>query len=145
MDASKALVQSCLLYDFKVGLSAESSCRIFQALGDDAINRRNTRQWFQKFRSGNLSLSDAPSSGRPQALHDEALSVIQSDSSQTCGELAAHFQVFNETIRLHLHPIGKAYKLSKWVPHSLSDANKQQHVAACFSLLTQHRNASIFE
>lgn len=147
MDVSKVLVRSCLLYDFKVGLSAaESSRRICQAFGDNAVNERTARQWFQKFRSGDMSLNDAPRSGRPQALDDETLrAAIESDSSQTCSELASHFQVTDETIRLHLHRIGKVYKLSKWVPHSLSDANKQQRVAACLSLLTRHRNASIFD
>ncbi|XP_035205601.1 histone-lysine N-methyltransferase SETMAR-like [Stegodyphus dumicola] len=100
------------------------------------------------FRSSSqgISHSDAPCSSQPQALDDEALrATIESDSSQTCGELAAHFQVSVETIRLHLRRIGKAYKLSKWVPYSLSDANKQQCVVACLSLLTQHHNALIFD
>ncbi|XP_035216387.1 uncharacterized protein LOC118189823 [Stegodyphus dumicola] len=115
MDTSKALVQSCLLYDLKVGLSAgESSRRIRQAFEDDAVNERTSRQWFQKFKSGYMSLSDASLSSQPQALNDEGLrAAIESDSSQTCGELAAHFQVSDEMIRLHLHRIGKAYKLSK--------------------------------
>ncbi|XP_035218054.1 histone-lysine N-methyltransferase SETMAR-like [Stegodyphus dumicola] len=93
-----------------------------------------------------MSLSNAPRSCRPQALDDEAVrAAVQNDSSQTFGELAAHFQVSDETIRLHLHRIAKAYKPSKWVLLSLSDANKQQRVAACLSLLTRHRNASIFD
>ncbi|XP_035220488.1 histone-lysine N-methyltransferase SETMAR-like [Stegodyphus dumicola] len=147
MDASKVLVRTSLLYDFKVGLSAaESSRRICQAFGNDAVNERTARQWFQKFWSGYMSLSDAPRSGKPQALDDEALrAAIKKDTSQTCEELAARFQVSDKTIRLHLHLIGKTYKLSKWVPHSLSDANNQQLVAACFSLLTRHRNASILD
>ncbi|KFM83599.1 Histone-lysine N-methyltransferase SETMAR, partial [Stegodyphus mimosarum] len=53
MDTSKTLVRSCLLYDFKVGLSAaELSRQIFQAFGDDGINERTIRQWFQKFSQG---------------------------------------------------------------------------------------------
>ncbi|XP_035210476.1 histone-lysine N-methyltransferase SETMAR-like [Stegodyphus dumicola] len=96
--------------------------------------------------SGGMSLNDAPRSGRPQALDNEALRVaIESDSSQTCGELAAHFQASVEMIRFNLHRIGKAYKLKKCVPPSLSDANKQQRGATCLSLLTRHRNATIFD
>ncbi|XP_035219581.1 histone-lysine N-methyltransferase SETMAR-like [Stegodyphus dumicola] len=95
---------------------------------------------------GYISHSNAPRNGRPQALDDKALkAAIKSDSSQTYGKLATHFQVSDGTIRLHLRRIGKAYKLSKWVPYSLSNANKQQRVAACLPLLTRHRNTSIFD
>ncbi|GFX23220.1 histone-lysine N-methyltransferase SETMAR [Trichonephila clavipes] len=80
---SKELVRGCLLYDFKVGLSAAaSSHRICQAFGDSTVNERTARHWFQKFRSGNLSLCDKARTGRPQVLDDEALqAAIQDDSS----------------------------------------------------------------
>ncbi|GFV64909.1 histone-lysine N-methyltransferase SETMAR [Trichonephila clavipes] len=93
MDVSKELVRGCLLYDFKVGLSAvASSRRICQAFGDSAVNERTARHWFKKIRSGDLS----PDSG------------------------------------------------TKWVPHTLLEVHKQQRVAACLSLLSRYRSASIF-
>ncbi|GFY47198.1 histone-lysine N-methyltransferase SETMAR [Trichonephila inaurata madagascariensis] len=65
MDISKELVRGCLLYDFKVGLSAAaSSRRICQAFEDSAVNERTARHWFQKFRSGDLSLCDKTQTGR---------------------------------------------------------------------------------
>ncbi|GFT15650.1 histone-lysine N-methyltransferase SETMAR [Trichonephila clavipes] len=51
MDVSKELVRGCLLYNFKVGLSAAASSRQrCQAFGDSAVNERTARHWFQKFR-----------------------------------------------------------------------------------------------
>ncbi|GFY48374.1 histone-lysine N-methyltransferase SETMAR [Trichonephila inaurata madagascariensis] len=65
MDVSKELVRDCLLYDFKVGLSAAaSSRRIGQAFGSSAVNERTARNWFQKFRSGDLFLCDKARTGR---------------------------------------------------------------------------------
>ena len=110
MEGSKDLFPSCLLYDFKVGLSAPaSSRRICQAFGDKAVNERTARRWFQKFKSRDLSLRDEPPSGRLQVLNDRALkATIEEDSSLTCGELARQFNVSDETVRLRLHRIDKA-------------------------------------
>ncbi|GFY58768.1 histone-lysine N-methyltransferase SETMAR [Trichonephila inaurata madagascariensis] len=70
--------------------------------------------------------------------------TIEEDSSQTCGELARQFNTSSETVRLHLHHLGKTYRLSKWVPQTLLEVHKQQRMAACLSLLSRHRSASIF-
>ncbi|GFY42754.1 histone-lysine N-methyltransferase SETMAR [Trichonephila inaurata madagascariensis] len=105
-----------------------------------AVNERTARHWFQKFKSGDLSLCDKDRTGLPQALDDEALkAVIEEDSSQMCGELVRQFNTSSETVRLHLHRLGKTYRLSKWVPYTLLEVHKQQRVAACLSLLSHHR------
>ncbi|GFY53962.1 histone-lysine N-methyltransferase SETMAR [Trichonephila inaurata madagascariensis] len=78
-------------------------------------------------------------------LDDEALqAAIEEESSQTCGEFARQFNTFIEMVRLHLHHLGKTYRLSKRVPHTLLEVHKQQRVAACLSLLSCHHSASIF-
>ncbi|GFS94311.1 histone-lysine N-methyltransferase SETMAR [Nephila pilipes] len=65
MEVSKDLVR-CLLYDFKVGLSAAiSSSRIYQTFWDNAVNERTARHWFQKFRSEDLSLCDVVDDNTP--------------------------------------------------------------------------------
>jgi len=136
-----------VLYDFKVGLSASaSSCRICQAFGENSANDRTARHWFQKFRSGDVSLADEPRSGRTHVLDDEALkAAIEEDSDLMCEELAERFHVSAEIVRLHLNRIGKSYRLSKWVPHTLSAANKEQRVPSCLSLLTRRLNTHIFD
>ncbi|GFY52844.1 rRNA biogenesis protein RRP5 [Trichonephila inaurata madagascariensis] len=47
-------------------------------------------------------------------------------------------------VRLHLHRLGKTYRLSKWVLHTLLEVHERQRVVACLSLLSDHRSASIF-
>ena len=113
-----------------MGLSAAaSSRRICQAFGNSAVNEQTARRWSQKFKSGDLSLRDEPSSGRPQVLNDRGLkAAIEEGSSLTCGELARQFNVSDETVRLHLHRLDKAYKLSKWVPHTLLEVPKGQRL-----------------
>ncbi|GFU82077.1 histone-lysine N-methyltransferase SETMAR [Trichonephila clavipes] len=143
MDVSRELVRGCLLYDFKLGLSAAaSSHRICQAFGDSAVNERMARHWFRKFRSGDMSLCDKARRGRPQALNDEALqAAIEKDSSQTCGELARQFNTSSETVRLHLHGLGKTYRMSKCVPNTLLEVHKQhkrQPVYLCYLATVSH-------
>ncbi|GFY71818.1 histone-lysine N-methyltransferase SETMAR [Trichonephila inaurata madagascariensis] len=145
MDISKEPVWGCLRYDFKVGLlAAASSHRICQAFGDSAVNERTARYRFQKFRSRDLSLCDKARKGRPRPLVDEALqAVIEGDSSQKYSELARQVNTSSETVKLHLHLLGKTYRPSKWIPHTLLEVHKQQRVTDCLSLLSRHRSASI--
>ncbi|GFT36340.1 histone-lysine N-methyltransferase SETMAR [Trichonephila clavipes] len=107
MDVLKKLVRCCLIYDFKVGLStAASSRRICQAFWDSAVNERMARHWFQKFRSGDVSLCDKTETRQSQALDNEALQAAIQDSRQMCGELFRQFNTSSEMIRLHPHRLG---------------------------------------
>ena len=50
---SKDLIRSCLLYDFKVGLSAAaSSLHICQAFGDGAVNECTGKMLVSKIQVG---------------------------------------------------------------------------------------------
>jgi histone-lysine N-methyltransferase SETMAR len=51
--------------------------------------------------------------------------------------VAEQFKVSGETIRLHLHHLGKTHKLSRWVPHGLTVAQKAARADACLSLLSR--------
>lgn len=67
MAVSRQLAQGCLLYDFKVSLSAAASSHcIRQAFGDVSVSERTDRHWFQ-------TISDEPSSDLPLVMKDEFL------------------------------------------------------------------------
>ena len=76
---------------------ATPSSRICQAFEDRFENEHSTRHWFQKFKSGDLSLCDEPHSSRPQALKEALQAAIQEDSSLTCGEFPRQFKFLGET------------------------------------------------
>ncbi|GFT21248.1 histone-lysine N-methyltransferase SETMAR, partial [Nephila pilipes] len=94
--------------------------------------------------SEDLSHCDELHSELLHALDDEALqAAIEKDSSLMCGEHEKQFKVSDETVRLHLHRLFKTYILNKWLPLMLLEVHKRQRVAACMSLLSRHRTASI--
>lgn len=122
METNKTLIRGCLLYEYKHGTKAAVAAqKICTAFGDDVVSDRTAQKWFKKFSSGDFNLNDEARSGRPKIINNEDLQqVVEANSSTTCLELAERFNVSDETIRLHLHQLGKTWKLSKWVPHELS-------------------------
>lgn len=146
MAVKNSIIRSCLLYEFKLESNAsEASRKICSAFGEGAVKERTARFWFEKFRSGDENLEDAPRNGRPVNMNNDDLRrAIESDSSQTCKELALIFNVNEETIRLHMHQIGKRWKISKWVPHDLTLENKFQRLTICSSHLSRLKVEPLF-
>ena len=135
-------IRICLLYEFKLGHSAAEATRnISQAWSEDAVSERDARWWFERFRSGNMSIEDMPRSGRPSKVNISTLQeLIEADPRQTSRELAEALHVDHQTVLNHLHENGMVWKLEKWIPHKLSESNKLQRFSICSSLLLQHEN-----
>jgi histone-lysine N-methyltransferase SETMAR len=127
-----------LLYDYRSGLnSGQLQLRINQAFGD-TIGRRTAYDWFSKFNQG----LDQPRSGRPSPIDDEKLlACVEADPHLTSRDLAEKFGVSSHsTILDHLRKLGKVSKLDKWVPHLLTDYDRQRRTDACMTLLSRKRN-----
>ena len=107
------IIRACLLYEFKLGTSASSAFRkLCTVFGEGAVSERTAGNWFQKFCSGNETLEDEPQAGQPISLNNGGLkAAVESDSCLTCHELTSRLKVSYETIRLHLHQLGKRWKI----------------------------------
>jgi histone-lysine N-methyltransferase SETMAR len=71
--------------------------------------------------------------------NEALLAAVEADNGQTWEEVAQQFKVGAETIRLHLHHLGKKHKLSRWIPHEVTVAQKAARADACLSLLSRQR------
>lgn len=147
MTLSKPYLRCCMLYDFKSGLNAtESAQRINEAFGEDTVAGRTVREWFSRFRTGDTNLEDKPRSGRPSDFDNDRLrQLVQADPQITTREIAeALGRISNSTVFEHLKTIGFTSKLSKWVPHQLTDAQRKRRCDAAVTLLSISRHNNWF-
>lgn len=130
-----------LLFAFNRGAKAAEAAReICAVYGEDAISERTARNWYTKFKSGIFDLSDAIRSGRPTDFDEEQLNqLLHEDGRQTTRELGEKLGCDHSTIVRHLASMGKVQKLGAWVPHLLSENNKNQRSTLAAGLLARHR------
>jgi len=131
-------IRHCMLYWFHKGVNASEATRNICGVYGDVLNVRKCQEWFSKFRSGNLDLSDDHRPGRPVELDNDLLRMeVESDPRQTVRELAEKLNCSHTTVHEHLQQIGKVSRHGVWVPHQLSEDNKAQRRNICNSLLTR--------
>lgn len=135
-------IRVVMKYEFHRGTTAAQTARnINDVFGIGITTKHTTSRWFKKFASGDFDLSNEPR-GRPEAKvdNDQLKATIESDPSQSAHDLSVMFGVCKQTILTHLAQIGKVKKLDKWVPHELSDAQKERRLEACLSFLSRNKN-----
>lgn len=131
-----------LLFAYNRGAKAADAARELCAVyGEGAIADRTARDWFAKFKIGNFDLKDAPRSGRPNEFDEERLNkLLHEDARQTTRELAEQMDCDQKTVVNHLKSMGKVQKMGAWVPHLLTENNKNQRSTISASLLARHRS-----
>jgi histone-lysine N-methyltransferase SETMAR len=104
-------------------------------------HRFTIHRWTTKFDSGDYSVEDQPKSGRPSELDLSALKdLVESDPELTIREMAAELHHSTSVVWEGLHKINKKRKLGRWVPHELTDWDKERRVDMSLSLLTLQGN-----
>ena len=139
---SKVQIRIILLHEFKLGRKAgEAHENIVKAWGPDVVSIRTTQLWFQKFRSGNMSLEDEPGRGRIRELDDNVLkSVVESHPRKTVREIAEDLQVSFSTVAKRLEKMGKMEKMDQWVPHELDAEQMLRCYQISSELLLRNKN-----
>jgi len=105
------------------------------------MSQRTVKRWFNRFAAGDTSLEDKERSGRRSTINeDEILRCLKENPEATTRELATTLGCSNSTIFDHLNSLGYHKVLARWIPHRLTDYNKQCRVTICQSLfLRPHR------
>lgn len=139
---NQEFLRCCMLYDFLSSLSAaESHRRLCSAFGEDIVSQRTCREWFQRFKAGDHNTKDKPRSGRPSSINEDCLrNLVESNSRTTTRELAIEMDCDQSTVVRHLAAIGKVPKLGAWVPHHLTQRDRDRRVEACMTFATFHQD-----
>ena len=135
-------IRVIMLHEFKCGHnSAEATRNINAAWGPDTASERTVGRWFCKFAGGDVSLEDEPGRGRKSSLDNKELEIaVQTNPETTTRALATEFGVHHVTVGRHLAEMGKTKKMQRWVPHDLTEAQKEARFNTCSNLLVRHKN-----
>ena len=78
-------IRHVILFHCRKGYNALQTCgEICAVYGEIAVTDRTVRNWFERFRGGNLDVKDLPRSGRPLTEKaDEILQLIAIDRHAT--------------------------------------------------------------
>ena len=115
---------------FYRGQKADEAARdICMVYGEVVTGESTARKWFAKFKNGNLDVDDTPRSGRPSEFDEDHLkALLKEESRQTSRKLAEKMNCDQKTILNPFHSMGFAKKLGVWVPHKLSENNKENRL-----------------
>ncbi|XP_045390617.1 histone-lysine N-methyltransferase SETMAR-like [Lemur catta] len=142
MMLDKKQIRAIFLFEFKMGhKAAETTRNINNAFGPGTAKERTVQWWFKKFCKGDESLEDEERSSRPSEVdNDQLRSVMEADPLTTTQEGAEELKVGHSTVIQHLKHIGKVKKLDKWVPHELTENQRNRRFEVSSSLLVRNNN-----
>uniref|UniRef100_A0A0K0FST4 Histone-lysine N-methyltransferase SETMAR (inferred by orthology to a human protein) n=1 Tax=Strongyloides venezuelensis TaxID=75913 RepID=A0A0K0FST4_STRVS len=114
------------LYEFKKGTSAAKTAEDINIV----------------FGEGFVNSSTNEDRGRPASVVDNNhfITIIEAYSQQTARRISEDLGVLKDTVCRHLKQIGKTKKLDQWVPHELTEKQKNSRIEICFSLLLRNKN-----
>lgn len=114
-------------------------------LSDKSPSLRTVQRWVASFQSGEFDVEDDDRSGRPSTAHSEtnvALveSKIKEDRRITLRALAEDTGLSHGTVeRIVSETLGLRRVVAKWIPHILTEEQKNCRVVTCRQLLRRHR------
>uniref|UniRef100_A0A7I4YEE8 HTH_48 domain-containing protein n=1 Tax=Haemonchus contortus TaxID=6289 RepID=A0A7I4YEE8_HAECO len=138
----KRQIRTIFLFQFKLGRSAADTARdINIAFGRGTTNERTAQRWFRKFRNGDESLEDDSRGGRPSdVVNDELKALVEANPRMILKDISSELNVSIGAVYSHMREIGKSKKLDKWVPHELSDEQKNRRFEISSALLLRNKN-----
>ena len=145
MMLDKKQIWAIFLFRFKMGCkAAETTHNINNASDPGTANECTVQGWFKKFCKGDKSLEDEEWSGWPSEVDNNNWEPsFKADPFTNTWEVAKELNLDHSMVIRHLKQIEKVRKLGKWVPHEMTENQKDHHfeVSSCLIL---HKNNKPF-
>ena len=142
MELRRTHFRAMIFYDFKSGLNQQQShCRLQTAFGNEAPSRKTVYDWFAELRRGRRSLEDDLRSGCPaEATTGVQVAAVQryveEDGRMTVLQIAEEVGISSGSVSSILHKsLGLSKVSARWVPHMLTEEQKQKRVHRCHLML----------
>ena len=113
--------------------------------GNVAVSMSIICRWMKILKSGNLSVENAPYSGRPKSamtkmIVDAVKSMVTEDARYTVWNIAKSLGMSSGTVHKILTEELNLQKISaRWVPHLLTDEQKEKRVKLSKNLLKKFK------
>lgn len=140
----KQHLREALLFLFHLKKNASDAHRLLvDAYGSHALSERSCRYWLTRFNAGQFDLNNLPCGHQPKRFEDHQLqALLDEDPTHTQNQLAAALNVTQQAVSKRLSDMGKIQKEGKWVPHDLSEKNKEQRLTTCNILIDRNKKKS---
>lgn len=115
--------------------------------GDNALSYATVRRWVRLFKNGREGLEDKPRSGRPTSIASErdvaaVKATVEEDARYTVEEIGRICGINSSGVFYILKEVLKLRKVcARWIPHLLTDVQKQERVRIASLLLARYKNA----
>ncbi len=119
------------------GISLKEAVYSLQSdFGEVNFSRFMVTRWYKRFQSGDTSCQDKKTPGGPKRIEDKQFKgVIALNPFATPQEIAQNLDISRSTVYNRMKTLGFTLKLSRWVPHQLTSAQKEKRVTFCRKLL----------
>ena len=119
----------------------EELCSVY---GKCEVSFETVTRWVKKFKSGQSSVQDDPKAGRPCSVVNlkniaRIREILEKDARYTVQDLAHMTSISSGSIHKILRKhLGVRRITARWIPHLLSDKEKQQRVSMAKKLLKMY-------
>lgn len=121
------------------GDNAKAAARKIRQTYHNIPSDATAKRWFQKFKSGDVSLERQKGGGRDKSFTDEELKeLIDENPNLTLSEYGELLDVGKSCLSKRLSAINYTCKRTLWVPHQLSPANILNRKKICITLLEKN-------
>lgn len=142
MDLSRDHIRIMIYYDYKKKLSQQECLESLQkTFGDSCVSRTTVYNWYAEFSRGRDHFEDEPRAGRPRsAVTPENIEAVRQlvniDPHITYQEIEDALDIGSAATQSILHDYLGLKKITcRWVPHFLTEGQKQDRVDYCQKML----------